>query len=223
MGLKSWFMQSPFYDFLGKRSFAQAGEDIIAVTELGKVKKGFYVDIGAYHPKQFSNTYLFYKKGWRGIVVEPNSEMVRLHKRVRPGDIQLNVGVGNEKKVMDYIQMNEPATNTFVVVEAEKGVERAGRKIVGRSAVAILPLKEILDKNLPPGKEIDLLSVDTEGMDLEVLKSNDWSKYRPEIVICEDMDFDIKDWKRSKVALLLDQEGYRLVSQTPYSLIFRLK
>lgn len=223
MSLKSWILKSPFYDWMGKRSYGQSGEDIILAGELGKKKKGFYVDIGAYHPKQFSNTYLFYKKGWKGIVVDPNQELIRFHEEVRPKDIHLNVGVAREEGVMDYIILNDPASNTFVMSEAEESVKNAGRKIIGKRPVAVLPLKKILYQYAPKDVPIDLLSVDTEGMDYLVLESNDWGKYRPEIIVCEDMEFDFKNWTRSKVAVLLDKQGYSLLAKTPYSLIFKRK
>ena len=221
MSLKSWVLKSPFYDFLGKRSFGQSGEDIIVWGELGDIKKGFYVDIGAYHPKQFSNSYLFYKKGWKGIVIEPNPELMRLHEAVRPTDVHLNIAIGENESVMDYIMLNDPASNTFVEKEAIESVEKAGRKILGKRPVAVLPLRKVLYQYLPKGKTVDLLSVDTEGMDLQVLQSNDWDKYQPRLIICEDMQFDFKNWKKSKVANFLDSKGYELLAKTPYSLIFR--
>jgi FkbM family methyltransferase len=190
-------------------------------SEIGNKKKGFYVDIGAFHPKQFSNTYFFYKKGWRGVVVEPNVTLCRLFERIRPRDICLNIGVGKKESVLDYFMMDSPATNTFNEAEARESVEKAGRKIIGKRPVAILPLSKILYQYVPKNLEIDLMSIDTEGMDFEVLESNDWRLYRPQIIICEDMKFDVKNWKRSKVMVLLDQKGYELLGKTPYSLIFR--
>lgn len=221
MSLKNFIIDSPFYDFFGKRSFGQSGEDVIVATEIGNKKKGFYVDVGAFHPKQFSNTYLFYKRGWEGIVVEPNQDLCRLYEKMRPRDICLNVGVGKREAVADYIMMDNPAANTFSEKEALESVEKAGRKILKRRPVAILPLSKILYKNVPKGTEIDLMSVDTEGMDYEVLESNDWEKYRPKVVISEDMKFDVKNWKKSKVMVLLDEKGYDLLAMTPYSLIFK--
>jgi FkbM family methyltransferase len=221
VSIKDFLIKSPLYDFFGKRSFGQSGEDIVAATEFSKKKKGFYVDIGAFHPKQFSNTYLFYKKGWNGVVVEPNPELIRLHEEVRPRDIHLNVGVGKEESVMNYFMMSDPATNTFIEAEANESVEKAGRKIVAKKPIAVLPLKKILYLNVPKGVEIDLMSIDTEGMDYEVLMSNDWDRYSPKIIICEDMEFDYKDWKKSKVAVYLDKHGYSLLAMTPYSLIFK--
>lgn len=213
-------MASILYDWFGKRSFGQAGEDIVAESVFGKKKKGFYVDVGAYHPKVFSNTYMFYKRGWRGIAVEPNPEMAQLFAKTRKRDVVVNMGVGEEKDVKDYYIFSDPASNTFSAKQVEINQKAAGRKLLGKKKIAVLPLREILEENVPKGVTIDVMSVDVEGMDLEVLHSNDWKKFRPKVVICEDMTFDFRDWKKSKVAVFLEGIGYRLVGVTPYSLIF---
>ncbi|KKT48350.1 MAG: hypothetical protein UW41_C0032G0008 [Candidatus Collierbacteria bacterium GW2011_GWC2_44_18] len=281
---------SPLYDWLGKRSYAQSGEDLIAWGELAErvprchsatvsQDKGFYVDVGAYHPKLFSNTYLFYKKGWRGICVDPNPKMKELYRIARPRDVFLNVGVGAEESVtamsagrqvspchgekglqgdslkagmMEYFEFEEGAANTFSPEQARKNQE-VGRKLIGKRMVPILPLKKIFAKYLPKGQQIDLLSVDVEGMDLEVLKSNDWKKYRPRMIICEDLEFDLDNklmrlhfdgqargpaptnkipldplltrGKQEGVGVVgfLMEKGYRLTAKTPYSLIFKGK
>jgi len=236
MDLKQKLMMTPLYDWLGKRSYAQSGEDIVVDIELGKKKKGFYVDIGAYHPKMFSNTYLFYKKGWSGLCVDPNPKMEELFRKARPRDKFLNLGVGVREDVREYFEFEDGAANTFSAEQAKKNQEEAGRKLKGKRMVAVLPLKTIFDKYLPKGQKIDLLSVDVEGMDLEVLRSNDWKKYRPEIIIAEDLEFDFDRYvngvrlPRSQarprndggvgIVKFLGERGYKLKDKTPYSLIF---
>lgn len=221
MDFRQVFRATPLYDWLGKRSFAQSGEDLIAWGELGRKKRGYYIDIGAYHPKLFSNTYLFYKKGWRGICVEPNPEMAPLFRWLRPKDRFLKLGVGESKK-LSYFQFEDSAANTFSEKQARKNIVEAGRKLKGKTLVPVMSLKTILEKYLPKGQKIDLLSVDVEGMDLEVLSSNDWKKYRPEVIIAEDLSFDFDNPRKSKIVNFLQGVGYNLVAKTPYSLIFKL-
>ncbi len=238
-------MATPIYDWFGKRSYAQSGEDIIAWGEIsgghgGPPLRGFYVDVGAYHPKLFSNTYLFYKKGWRGVCVEPNPTMAKIYKIARPRDVLVNCGIaggmtpplkGNGKKTMEYFEFENSAANTFSVEQAEKN-QKVGRKLISKKQIKIKTLKEILDEYVPKGQKIDLLSVDVEGMDEEVLRSSDWRKYRPRVIICEDLEFDLDDLyrfrvkpgmtgKRSGVVGFLERKGYKLVAKTPYSLIFK--
>ena len=217
--IREKLLLSPLYDWFGKRSFAQSGEDIIADIELGKKKKGAYIDVGAFHPKLFSNTYLFYKRGWRGVCIEPRPEAKEAFEKVRPGDKFVGMGVGEKKDVLEYFEFADGAANTFSAEQAEKNIKEAKRKLVRKINVAVMPLREILSNSGLADKEIELMSVDVEGMDLEVLQSNDWKKFRPKLIICEDLDFDFRNPKQSGVVKYLMELKYRLVAKTPYSLI----
>jgi len=213
-------MLTPFYDWLGKRSYAQSGEDIVADIVLGKKRKGIYIDVGAFHPKLFSNTYLFYKRGWSGVVVEPRPEARGEFERVRPRDKFVGMGVGAKKDVLTYYEFADGAANTFSKLQAKNNEKIAGRKLKKTINVAVMPLRDILASNNMEGVAIDLLSVDVEGMDAEVLSSNDWEKFRPKVVIAEDLDFDFEKPKKSAVVKYLMSLGYLLVAKTPYSLVF---
>ena len=219
MSIKDKLLLSPLYDWFGKRSFAQSGEDIIADIELGKKKKGIYIDVGAFHPKVFSNTYLFYKRGWSGVVIEPRPEAREEFAKVRPRDKFVGMGVAGKKDVREFMQFIDGATSTFSKIQASKNIKEAGRKMKRKINVAVMSLADILASNGMEGKQIDLLSVDVEGMDLEVLRSNDWKKWRPKIVIVEDLEFDFE--KEGKIVKYLRSLGYRLVAKTPYSLILK--
>jgi len=223
MTLRERMLLSPLYDWFGKRSFAQSGEDIIADLELGKKKTGIYIDVGAFHPKLFSNTYLFYKRGWSGVCIEPRPEAREWFLKVRSRDKFVGLGVGKEKNVLEYFEFNDSATNTFSPEQAEKNIKEAKRKLLGKTNVAVMPLRDILASGGMEGKKIDLMSVDVEGMDLEVLQSNDWKKFRPGLIICEDLEFDFLNPKSSGVVKYLLGLGYRLVAKTPYSLVMKEK
>lgn len=221
MSIRELILLSPLYDWLGKRSFAQSGEDIIADLELGKKRKGVYIDVGAFHPKLFSNTYVFYKRGWRGICIEPRPEAKEDFFRVRNRDVFVSMGVGAKKDVLEYFEFNDGAANTFSRETAEKNIKEAGRKLRRKINVAVMPLRDILASNGMEGVKIDLMSVDVEGMDLEVLQSNDWEKFRPKLIICEDLEFDFKKPQKSGVVKYLMGLGYSLVAKTPYSLVMK--
>lgn len=68
-------------------SYSQSYEDLIIDKYFDYKKNGFYLEIGSYHPKRLSNTYRFYKKGWKGVTVEPNPEVKKIFKKFRPNDI----------------------------------------------------------------------------------------------------------------------------------------
>lgn len=221
--IREKILLSPFYDWFGKRSYSQSGEDIIADVELDKKKKGTYIDVGAFHPKLFSNTYLFYKRGWNGVVIEPRPGAGESFLKVRPRDRFVGMGVAEKKDVLEYMEFEDSATNTFSKKQAERNTKEAGRKFIRKVNLVVMPLRDILASNQMEGVSIDLMSVDVEGMDLSVLKSNDWKKYRPKLIICEDLDIDLENQGKSSVVKYLISLGYQLVDKTPYSLVFKDK
>lgn len=200
--------------------YSQFGEDIVLRLVL-KSQIGFYVDVGAYHPEKYSNTHLLYLKGWRGINVDPNPAAIRLFNKIRKRDINLCFGVSNESKEMKYFMFSEPALNTF----SEKRARQLRNDSVGggvkEEIIRVLPLREILLKHLPKGQKINLLNVDTEGLDLEVLQSNDWSLFRPDIIIVEDHEFDPENIYASSIYRFLKEKGYKLYYHLGPSLIFK--
>ena len=156
-----------------KVSYAQCGEDLIvdyvlAVLDVGKVS---YLDIGAHHPRYLSNTYYFYRQGGRGVCVEPDPNLLRAFKQIRPRDVCLPVGIGDLPGTADLFLMTTPTLNTFSRVEAERyqsyGTERIERVIPAE----IKTVNQVLDEyfEVPP----DFVSIDVEGMDLSILKSFD--------------------------------------------------
>lgn len=166
------------------KSYSQEGEDIVLSRIFEKKRKGFYVDVGAYHPFRFSNTYLFYKKGWSGSNIDANPESIKLFNKFRSRDINVNVGIGTGETLV-YYMFNEPALNTFVKELAEQYSKIPGYKIIKTVPIKTATLSQVFTEFLPKGQHIDFMSVDCEGLDLVVLKSNDWSKYRPTVLVVE--------------------------------------
>ena len=74
-------------------------------------RNGFYVDVGAHHPKRFSNTYTFYKKGWRGVNIDAMPGSMEKFKKIRPRDINLEFAISNKNGTLVYHMFNEPALN----------------------------------------------------------------------------------------------------------------
>jgi FkbM family methyltransferase len=195
-------------------SYAQYGEDLIAEALLPQ-SQGFYVDVGAFHPVTLSNTYLFYRKGWNGIAVEANPEMARLFKKKRPRDIVVGCAVDEAEgtAAFDITDSGPTAHLRGSGVEAVKG-EKPRRSV----QVQRRRLDSILEEHLPKGRNIDFLSVDCEGHDLNVLRSNDWNKYRPRVLAVEDWETETE----SRICKLVFQAGYRLVIKTGVTRIFAL-
>ncbi len=202
-------------------SCAQEGEDRVLARFIGAQRTGFYVDVGAFDPVRFSNTWILYRRGWRGVNIEPSPEGARRLQRLRPGDVTLNVGVAGSAGAMQYHAFNDPALNTFDAELAASRDDGKTYRIVGRSTVAVERLDVLLDRHVPPGREIDLLTVDVEGLDLEVLRSNDWARFRPEYVLAEALGFELYRAESAPLPVFMTGVGYRLVAKTMNTLFFQ--
>lgn len=200
--------------------YSQEGEDQVLVRIFDGVQGGFYVDVGAHHPWRFSNTYLFYLRGWTGINIEPNPVVQRLFAQHRPGDRNIQCGVAEAAGRLTYHYFDEPALNTFDAGLARERVERTSYKLLGTQEVAVERLDEILGRSLAPGQRIDFLSVDVEGLDLAVLRSNDWSRYRPRIVLAEALDSMIETAINGELCVFMRSHGYRLFAKTYNTMFF---
>jgi len=166
---------------------SQCGEDLIIESFLPFKKDGFYVDVGANHPIKFNNTLLFHNKGWKGINIEPNPKKKWLFNLFRNKDTNLTIGIGKEKSEMDFYVFDESTLSTFDE-NSVKEFKKIGHIVTNIIKVPILPLKDVLEKYAGE-REIDLMSVDTEGYDMEVLQSNDWKKFRPRFIIIETLEY----------------------------------
>lgn len=186
------------------RSYSQFGEDLVIDALLGCPSEGVYVDVGANDPEILSNTCRFYERGWRGINVEPNSELLDELRRRRPEDINLNLGISAETGELVFYRM-EPATlSTFDSSAMRDNLAHSGARLAEEVRVAVEPLRCTFEKHLG-GRAIDFLSVDTEGLDLQILQSNDWLAYRPRLVLVE------VAWQAGEIVAFLREQGYSLM------------
>lgn len=183
---------------------------------------GFYVDVGAHHPKRFSNTYCFYKQGWRGINIDAMPGSMKLFVRVRSRDINIECPVARERKELIYHVFNDPALNGFSF-EISKSRESAycQYKIVDRIPMMTRPLAEILTDYLPKNQSIDFMNIDVEGLDYEVVQSNDWDLFRPRIVLVELPESTFEGLKDDPVARFLKEKGYAIYAKCVNTILFR--
>lgn len=178
-----------------RKSYGQFGEDAVIQAALKHIKKGKYVDVGAYDPVLYSNTYALYKKGWSGIVVDPNVTKRDAFKHFRPRDTFVYAGVG-EHDVRRYYKFADAAYNSFERPEGS----------VDSELVAIKPLSEFMTP------DVSFLNIDVEGMDLEVLGSYDWS-HKPLLIAVEAK-------MGSACQSFLEERGYSLSGMAGCTLLF---
>ena len=202
-------------------SFSQEGEDLILARLFENKYNGFYVDVGAHHPYRLSNTYKFYSMGWNGINIDALPGSMKPFNELRPRDINIEAAILRDSSVpVKYYVFDEPAINTFDESLAKKWVEESTFRLIQTMELVPQRLSDILDKHLPVDQEIDFLTVDVEGMDLEVMYSNDWRKYRPRYVIAESLCSKLYDDLHSPLTVFLKDNGYHLISKTANSLIY---
>ena len=205
----------------GRMSYSQEGEDLLLMRLFDEMASGIYVDVGAHHPFRFSNTCLLHQRGWRGINIDARPGSMRLFRRFRPDDVNLEVGVDEQAKSLDFYVFAEPALNTF---DERLATERRsqGWALDAKVKVECMPLATILDRHLSSlgAAAIDLLTVDAEGFDLQVLRSNDWQRFRPRAVVVEILDSDLGGVAQSPTTAFLASVGYRPSAKLCNSVVF---
>jgi FkbM family methyltransferase len=202
-------------------SYAQEGEDILLNRFFDFKTTGFYVDVGAHHPKRFSNTYFFYKMGWSGINIDAMPGSMAPFAAQRERDINLEMGVGEQASSMDFYIFEEPALNTFNAERADYLIKK-GCRLVEKRAVPVETLGAILDK-YAPNKEIDFLTIDVEAMEIYILRSMDWTRYRPGFVLLEDYTFDVEHLLENETYQFMVGKGYEFFGKAVNTVIYKRK
>lgn len=206
-------------------SFSQEGEDMVIERFFNKKQKGFYIDVGAHHPIRYSNTYKFYKKGWRGINIDAMPGSMDLFNKLRPNDINLEYAISDTPQKMTFYIFNGAELNTLSKEEADyrnNKNEFVGCHIIDTKEIETYTLSEVLDKHFPKKECIDFMSIDVEGLDFAVLKSNNWSKYKPKMILIEALNdrFDLRNLKENNIYDYLTTLNYKLVAKTYNTLFF---
>jgi len=202
-------------NFLNKKTYSLFGEDLAALKFFKNKKKGFYVDIGCYHPTHINNTYLLYKKGWNGINIDVSQFSIDLFKFMRPDDLNYKCAVSEtNKKVNLYYQKEHSQLTSINKLTAKKFIKgRLKKKIINSSS-----LEEILSWDKYKEYEIDFLDVDVEGADLQVLKGLNFSKRKPKLICIE---IHQKNFKKHKIYRFLIKKKYKLIWQESFSFLFK--
>jgi FkbM family methyltransferase len=197
--------------------FAHAGEDkLIAALH---PMPGVYVDVGCNSPTAWSNTMALYKRGWRGINIDANSEFIRQHKKIKVKDVSVVAAISKVPETLTFTQF--VGSNGMSTCDAEFLQYRleGGHKIASQSTVQTQTLTEVLDQLGAP-RSFELLNVDVEGLDLQVLESLDFSKYCPHYIWVEIFALDLENPASSPVFCFLASVGYKLKAYTDMNALF---
>jgi hypothetical protein len=211
------------YPNYSKDSFSQAGEDVIIdfLFQTVDISKPVYLELGTNNPYSGNNTYLFYLRGAKGVLVEADCTVIPLIQKIRPKDKILNIGVGliNQKE-SDFYIFETIGLSTFSKEDAEIRQKTGKNKIINVIKVPLKSINEIIAENFDIYP--DFLSIDIEGLDLSVLKTLDFNKY-PIPVICAETcvysENHIKPKDNSIIEFMLSK-GYFVYADTYINSIF---
>lgn len=208
-------------------SYSQSGEDMIInfLFECRGIEKPTYLDVGANDPYLFSNTAFFYEKGSRGINIDANPVCIEKFKRIRKGDVNLNVGIvvdGN--KELEFYVMNPPTMSTFSKEAAYELVERGNMSIDKTIIVPTVTVKDVIQKyndNVFP----DIFTIDAEGLDVDILKTINFNESAPKVICVETKDYWASlgantDNKGGEIKEYLDNFGFIPYADTGINTIF---
>jgi FkbM family methyltransferase len=199
----------------GHITYSQHGEDLMLVNifALLGIEKPSYLDLGAHHPVNISNTKLLYDRGSRGINVEANPSLIDAFKCHRPEDLNLNVGVGIASGMNTFYMYDEASgRNTFSVEETQK--LKDVMTVRTAKTLPVVTLKDIVGTHCS-GKFPALLSCDIEGLDYSVLATADFSLSQPVVIIVETRLGDT-----NKMTTMLGDKGFKLLCRMGENLIF---
>ncbi len=203
------FIKSYFYRRF-RTSFSKSGEDI-QLWQLLKKEKGVFVDIGAHHPIFGNNTYFFYLRGWKGINVEPNQMFEPLHKKFRSKDFLYKGGIADFDGEMEYFELESNLRNTF----SKSYIKNFNLEndVSNTKLMPVIRLSLLFETFLSEPYSIDFMNIDVEGMELEVVRSNDWTKFRPKYILLE-THRPFKEDLESDLTLYLHSQEYLLVGKS---------
>lgn len=222
-----------YSDFLfphSRISYSQNGEDLIIRDLFNRLKIATpnYLDIGANEPVFISNTYLLYTKKSKGVCIEPNLYLYKKFKHKRKKDICINAGVAFDGKTeADFYLFSKEASGlgTFSKEEAEFW-ETKGNSVIGKHKVEaiiktpLVNINDIMEKYFSPHP--NFISLDVEGLDLQILQTINFEKFKPEVFCVETLGYENNDKEIKNTVLIsfLERNGYFIFADTYINTIF---
>jgi len=189
-------------------SWSQKGEDIALLSIFEDMPVGRYMDIGAHHPSRFSVTRHLYQRGWHGVNIEANQQLIEAFMKERPRDVNVCVAVG-VRDDYEFTIFDEPAIST-INSDWKDNFLSERNEILRIENVAGRKLRSLYEEYFP-NSPVDLLTIDAEGSDFEVLVSMDFESLErsrfPRYLMLETAP-PVADSLSAPSVLLAEQHGY---------------
>ena len=201
-----------------KISYSYGSIDSLIEYIFKNKNNGFYIDVGCHHPVMNNNTYLLHKKGWYGINIDLDKKNIDLFNFFRKNDENLNYAVSSTNSKCDlYYYHDKSPINTI----EKKITEYQNAKITKIKKIKTKTLDSILDNSKFKKNQIDFVSIDVEGHELDVLKGFDLRKYKPNIVVIEFLDLSAKklEIKNLNIENVLKSKIYKYMITQNYTLV----
>ena len=201
-----------------KNYYSFSGVDVIIKDIFRNKKKGFYVDVGCQNPIKNNNTYLLHKKGWFGLNIDLDKDNIDIFNVSRPNDENINTAISNKVGQTNlYFYHKKSPINTI-----DKNTSNFQKTNVSKiKKIQTNTLNNILYNSKYKNNKINLLSVDVEGHELQVFEGLDFNLYRPEVIVVEVLDLNVKklEMKNLNIENLLNTELYKFLISKNYVLV----
>ncbi len=195
---------------------SQYGEEAV-LKHIVTQPTGFYVDVGCWHPKKFSNTWFLYRRGWRGVNVDMGEIKMKTFQWVRPKDHNVVAAVSDYSGEVMVQTDKDFSVGEQIVLPGQPSRHGFGHSRMMETQT----LTDILDRSPFAGKPIDLLNIDAEGHDIHVLKGLDFVRYSPALILVESCALGIEELRQSPLNQLLVQQGFHLFNWVGPTLFYK--
>jgi hypothetical protein len=207
-------------------SFSCEGEDLIIDKLFGKQSMGYYIDIGAYKPIRANNTFKFYLKGWKGVLIEPNPRFKFWATIIRRRDKILSLGidpslkeVSMEKKL--YIYSDRPSNNTISEETVKNNLEVLGRKHDQELELKFVGVEFLINNTEIFNNKIDIMSIDAEGIEESLIESIvNVNKIIPKVICVEQIHSSCEQIMQTNIYRILLNNDYILLAKTVLNAIY---
>ena len=208
-----------FYQFLKTKKilkkrivYSNWGLDILADDFFKNKKNGIYIDIGCHHPFLNNNTYRLYKRGWVGINIDIDFNTKEMFDFFRKKDLNIQTAVSDKEEEKDlFFFHNISSINTL------SSSARANAKEIKR--IQTRSLNHIIENSIFRNQKINFVSIDVEGFEMNVLNGFDLKKYKPDLILIEFIDPNIKEYYHHNINNVLNSNIYKFMDENDYKII----
>lgn len=188
------------------------GLDLIISNIFRNKKEGIYIDVGCHHPLINNNTFLLHKKGWRGINIDLDFNAIDMFNYFRPRDDNCKIAISNKEGHTNlYFFHNRAAKNTI-----SKKNSHGAKKLI---KIKTNTLNNIISTSKIKISNIDFLSIDVEGNELNVLKGLNLKKYKPKVIALEFIRPKQKEFYNNKINNIINSKIYKFLLRNNYKLV----